>query len=227
MNHKPYALHPELHPEQGPVGSEVTYGMGGQVPHDLDYLFTEGEDNSTRPKFAWGDVGMGDGFEDAQSIVGQRGGGRDTKYQYHYMDTANDKDAQRIAGEYGAGESGEGDHMKYYRIPNDRYPLDRLVYQVGGVADGWGGVHDARVVPALLSLSLLCPSPSLSLLLFRCLCLSSLSLALCLSFCLYVDLSFSPPPPPTSLSICPPPTRAMPAVAAASCASGTRARAAQ
>ena len=168
------------------MGSEVTYGIGGQVPHDLDYMFTKDEENNTRPKFVWGDVGMGDGFEDAQSIVGQRGGGRDTKYQYHYMVTENDKDAQRIAG-----ESGEGDHIKYryHHIPNERYPLDRLVYQVGGWGWGWGGVS-TRCARCLCLLSFFVTF-SLSLP-FSCL---SRSLSVFLSVCRSLFL----PPPPSPL----------------------------
>ena len=65
------------------MGSEVTYGIGGQVPHDM---YTAGASNSSQRKFAWEDVGLGDGFKDAQGIVGQEGGGRVTKYVYHYMD---------------------------------------------------------------------------------------------------------------------------------------------
>ena len=54
------------------MGSEVTYGIGGQVPHDM---YTAGASNSSQRKFAWEDVGLGDGFKDAQGIVGQEGGG--------------------------------------------------------------------------------------------------------------------------------------------------------
>jgi len=53
------------------------------VPHDM---YTAGASNSSQRKFAWEDVGLGDGFKDAQGIVGQEGGGRVTKYVYHYMD---------------------------------------------------------------------------------------------------------------------------------------------
>jgi len=62
---------------EGPVGSEFTYGVGGEEQEDK----TEAGVGT----YKWEDVGLGDGYRDAQSIVGQLHG-RDTRYVYRYMD---------------------------------------------------------------------------------------------------------------------------------------------